>query len=289
MKPLHVALIVKNSPAAFERECRNMGMWSYPVEQFTWEHIAPGKGVTLDTKALAARGFDLIFHEDGGAWCDYAGSALPIVYYTIDSTLSDEFHFRPRFEQARKADLVLVDHDRLERFAPCGKPVRRLGYCVNDRLFHPAGKTIDVCFRCGGSPERAAMRALLSEMCKAHGLRYVSGAAALGEYAADMNRAKVVVNVPRAPANRPHRVLDALMSGAALISEPFPQLAGEHLEAYANWLPFGVLGIEGVAQVVERGGWQPLAEMGRRTAETYHRWSTRAEHLRQMLNKELGL
>ena len=39
MKPLHVGLIVKNTAVAFEREKRNMGLFSYETPYFTWEHI----------------------------------------------------------------------------------------------------------------------------------------------------------------------------------------------------------------------------------------------------------
>lgn len=289
MKPLHVALIVKNTPAAFERDCRNMGIFSYATPEFTWEHLAPGKGATLNTRDLKADGFDLAFIEDGGSYPDFRGDALPTVFYSIDSTLSDDLHFAPRIEQARKADLVLVDHDRLERFAPCGRPVRRLSYAVNDRLFHPEAKTLDVCFHCSGSLERRPVRIALHEMTQARGLSYRSGAVSLSEYAANLNRAKVVVNVPRTAINRPHRVFDALAAGAALVTTPLPEVSEEDRKPGRHYLEaaFEQL-VEKAVVLVENGTWELLAIGGHEWAQA-HTWAVRSRELRAMLAKELGL
>lgn len=286
---LHVALIVKNAPASFARADRNMGMFSYAVREFTWKHISPGKGVSLHTRPLREQGFDLVFHEDGGAWCEYKGGALPTVYYAIDSTLSDDNHFQPRFEQARKADLVLVDHDELERFEPCGKPVRRLSYCVNDKVFHPEPKTLDVCFHCGGSETRGYMRRELSEMCQARGLSYRSGAVSLQEYAADMNRAKVVVNIPRNPRNRPHRIFDAMASRAAVVTAPIPPVSGEARKAGRQYIEADCADIPDLARIlVENNTWSIPATMGYEWVQA-HTWAARARELRQLLSVELGI
>ena len=289
MRSLKVAVIVKNTPASFRREDRNMGMWSYSVDPFEWKFIAPGKGAAVDTRALKDQGFDLVFHEDGGAWCDYTDKAIPTVYYAIDSTLSDEFHYRPRLEQARKADLVLVDHDLIERFNACECPVRRLSYCVNDWLFHPEAKTLDIDFHCGGSPERAGIRIELDAVCRERGLSYRSGAVSLEEYAADMNRAKVVVNVPRKPMNRPHRVFDALASYAALVTSPLPDVSGEkriagryYIEAELDHLA------DLAAQLVMNGTWELLAVGGSGWASE-QTWKVRAQEMRQMFFEEFGL
>lgn len=290
MKPLHVALIVKNTPAALARDDRNMGLFSYEVPEFTWQHHVLGKGKAIDTRDFKRGGYDLIFVEDGGSYPDFVGHALPNIFYSIDSTLSFENHFAPRFEQARKADLVLVDHDELSHFEACGKPVRRLSYCANDRLFHPAEKTLDVAFHCGGSIERGDMRAYLHGFCLARGLSYASGAVPLDLYAANLNRAKVVVNMPRTPANRPHRVFDSLSSGAALVTLPLPAVSGEIRRANQHYLecPSEELA-EKAAMLVENGTWQILALEGRKLIEQRHSWAVRARELRQMLSQELGL
>lgn len=288
---LHIALVVKNTPASFERDNRNMGLFSYEIPEFTWQHIAPGKGTTLDTQELKAQGFDLIFHEDGGAWCDYIGDAIPIAYYAIDSTLSNEFHFKPRFEQARKADLVFVDHDRLERFEPCGKPVKRFSYCVNDRLFKPAEyKTLDVCFHCGGSAERGTMRVRLSELCKTHGMSYVSGAVSLQDYARDMNRAKVVVNIPRTPTNRPHRLFDGMASGVAVVTLPVPDVSDEPRRAGLHYMEVtDNLLEERVVTLVKNGTWELLGIAGQELVQEKHSWAVRAKQLRELIQCELSV
>jgi hypothetical protein len=286
MKPIHVAVIIKDRPGTRERERRNMGMWSYAVDSFTWDFIAPGKGTTISTRDLKAKGFDLIFHEDGGAWAEYSGRAIPVVFYSIDSTLSEEYHFRPRFAQACQADLVLVDHDRLERFEPSGRPVRRLLYCVNDRLFYPREKTLDVDFQCGGTPERARLRVQLSELCKAHGWSYRSGVAPLEDYAAAMGAAKVVVVLPRTPRNRPHRVYDAMACGAAVLSAPLPDIQEERLFAGRDYTP---LSEDLDTQLAAVLGWMPHLVSAGNGFIQQHTWSTRARELRTLLAKELGL
>lgn len=289
VRSLRVAVIVKDTPNAYARDCRNMGLFSYAVDEFSWDFHPIGKGKTLSTRQYKAHGYDLLLIEDGGSYPDIRGSDIPVVFYAIDSTLSETNHFQPRLEQAKKADLVLIDHDRLERFAACGKPVRRLSYCVNDKLFHPDAKTIDVSFNCGGSPERGRMRTLLHDMTRAHGLSYVSGAIGLEHYAHNLNRAKVVVNVPRNPSNRPHRVFDALASGAALITTPLPDVSGEcrkpglhYLEADADTIP------ELARILVENMTWQLPATMGYEWVQQ-HTWRARARELRRMLNEELGI
>src|SRR5262245_34298610 len=105
-----------------------MGAFSYPVPEFEWKHFSLGKGFDCDTRQFKEQGFDLIFHEDGGNYGNYTHRAIPIVYHAIDSTLSEDNHYSPRFIQAQKSDLILVDHDRLERFNIGGVPTMRWAY-----------------------------------------------------------------------------------------------------------------------------------------------------------------
>lgn len=289
MKPLRAALIVKNTPASLERDLKNVGYFSYPVPEFTWEYFSPGKGVSLELDAYRRKGFDFVFHVDGGNWCRYTHPTIPVVYYTIDSTLSENHHFQPRFEQAARADLVLVDHDSLGRFDSCGKPVRRWLYCVNDRLFVPGEKTVDVNFQCGGSAERSYLRVKLSDLCAANGLVYKSGVRPLPEYAETMGHSKLVVVKPRTNTNRPHRIYDAMAAGALVVSYPFPIDEGEHFRANMNYLDLDTMSLETIAHIVEKELWVSFAEMGRRTVLKYHTWATRATELRALLEKELGL
>lgn len=285
MKPLKVALIVKNTPSTFRRDNRGMGMWSYSVPEFEWEHIAPGKGFKLSLLDLKARGFDLVFHEDGGAWGDYLGTDIPVIYYAIDSTLSEEGHYKPRLAQALRADLILVDHDRLERF-DYGIPVKRLSYCVNDRLFYPRDKTIDVAFHCGSTPERSDTRRRLADYCARHGLVYVSGTVPLEHYADDLGRAKVVVNLPRTPTNRPHRVFDTMASGAALVTYLLPQVSGEFRREFMDYVTIDSLEAT-LDSVLPQ--WHAVAETALETARKYYYWSTRAKKLREMIRCALSV
>ena len=63
MKPLNVALVVKNTPSGFERDDRSKGYFSYEVPEFTWSHFVLGDGFKWDTDKWGAIGFDLVVQE----------------------------------------------------------------------------------------------------------------------------------------------------------------------------------------------------------------------------------
>lgn len=298
MKRLRVALIVKNSPVTCERERRNMGWWSYPVSEFEWVHFIPGNG-EFDLAGLP--GFDLIFHEDGGNWCSYVRrpGSPPVVYLSVDSTLSDR-HYQERLEQAAKADLVLVDHDRLERFLPTGLPVRRLAYCVNDRLFRPRGeKSVDVSFHCGigerwnapGSKERAAIRDYLTSVCAQTGWSYRAGGLEVSDYARALACSRIVVNWPRTAINRPHRIFDAMASGACVLTGRLPEVEEDHRVPGVDYLEFDEMGeLPGlIERLLENGAWERVAASGHKLVIERHTWAVRAKELRELLARELGL
>jgi len=296
MKPLHVALFVKPSPATTRRDDRNMGYWSYSVPEFTWEHFAFQNG-TADLGRF--RDYDLIFHEDAG-FCKYLNRQIgpPVVYLAIDSTLSDS-HYAKRLDQARQADIVLVDHDKADRFRGVCKRVLPFPFCVNDRMFRPGMlKNLDIVNHCSsgsraempGAKERSEMRAFLGEYTRQSGYSYKSGAVGLTEYAANMGDARVVVNWPRTSINRPHRAFDTMACRAALLTGTLPWVDGDlredgvhHLSA-EHWRDFPPL--------IERllaGEWERIAEAGYRLVATRHTWAIRAQELREILAKELRL
>lgn len=298
MKPLQIALIVKNKPAAFRREDRGMGYFSYYVPEFSWDHITPGKAFKLDTKDLARRGYDLVIHEDGGAWGEYLGRALPVIYLAIDSTLSHEYHYLPRLNQARQADLILVDHDKLERFASTGKPVRRFSYCVNDKIFHPYGdKTADIAYHCNSgnaapSVSRSDWRIFLHEFSQANSLIYRSGMLPLSQYAESLSRARLVVNWPRNPQNRPHRVLDTMASGSLLLTGPIPQVSEEGLTEGKDYFVFkDRLDFSHLAKLLLDNAEQreEIARGAYRFVTTNHTWAIRAQQLRHIIKQEFGI
>lgn len=288
MKSLHVALIVKNTPTAFERQKRNMGLWSYETPEFTWQHFSPGKDFKLNTHDLKRQGFDFVFQEDGGNWGVYIGNAIPVIYYSIDSTLSIDRHYIPRLRQARQADLILVDHDRLDHFAVKGISTRRLLYCVNDYLFKPGAKTIDVNFHCGGSDHRLLIRRQLDAICKAQQWSYVSGVVDLYRYAADLSISKIVVNIPRNEANRPHRVYDAMACKTCLLSRPFPIAPEEGFIDEQHYLSFDT-DIEYKLSYLMEGAWESIAAKGHEWVTQNHTWTVRSRQLRQIVFEELGL
>ena len=107
---MRIALVVKSSSSTREREMRNMGYWSYPVKQFSWQHfIFPGRRAY----ATEMNAYDLVVQEDAGPRF-YKQLKRPLVYVAIDSSLSDD-HLESRLQRARQADLILVDHDCPER------------------------------------------------------------------------------------------------------------------------------------------------------------------------------
>jgi glycosyltransferase involved in cell wall biosynthesis len=296
MKPLRVALCTKAiSPVRFERDGRNVGIFSYAVPEFEWEHVAVHKWQDIDTRALAEQGFDLAFHEDG-AWAHYPDRALPVVYYVVDSTLSED-HYRERLEQAQDADLVLVDHDRLERFAAAEKPLRQLPHCVNDRVFRDRGleRTADVASHmnvggpCGDGRLEVGTR--LEAWCGAMGYTYRGGTMGVEEYARSFNAARVSVNWPRTPINRSHRVLDAMACRTCLVTGAVPDVPGEERVAGRDCVPVDSYEefFLAISELLESGAWREIADSGWRCVREHHTWSVRARQLRQILHEELGL
>lgn len=299
MNPLRVALIHYDNPRQYDRM---VGYWSYAVPEFAVTHfgVAPGRQVYRRAE-YARAGFDAIVWEDHktrGTWADDA--AIPLIYHVVDSTLSAS-HLEDRRHHGAQADLILVDHDRLERLGGLGVPVRRWGYCVNDRLFRDYGeeKTIDVAFHCRtkGSAMRAALRNWLAVYCARMGYTYASGDRDREEYARAFNRAKVAVNLTRTPQNRPHRVLDALACRTCLLSSKLPHVSGEERVQgvhYVEWDASGeALGANELGAWVERllgsGEWQALADNGYELVHRAHTWAVRAGELRQILSEEFGL
>jgi hypothetical protein len=287
---MRVALVVKPSDSTQEREERNMGYWSYPVPEFEWKHFVFGGKVAYATEMNK---YDVIIQEDAGPRF-YKHLKKPVVYVAIDSSLSDD-HLQSRLERARHADLILVDHDRLERFDSLKLPVRRWNYCVNDHLMREYGeeRIIDVSFHCanGGCEERKRLRTLLDEFCRDNGLEFTSGVMHITDYARSMARSKIVVNWPRVPSNRPHRVFDAMACGACLVTGPLPDVDGDELAKGHNYIE--VEKLEDIPAVVgallDSGEWRTVGQSGREMVNKYHTWTVRAGQLRQMLARELDL
>lgn len=296
MSQLKIALIVKNKPGPHERERRNMGYWSYPVPEFTWDHFSPGKDFNIERFSMF-KDFDVIFHEDGGNYGIWVGCNPPVAYLSIDSTLSDN-HYHARLGQAKQSDLILVDHDELHRFAGVGPPVRRLGYCVNDHVFTPREKSIDVVYHCSsssgtgapGAQERIALRQYLNEICTRYKWTYRSGVAGLDEYAANMGAARIVINLPRTVTNRPHRILDAMAAGACVLTGPIPTVSGDDLQERIHYRTFtnNAELPEIINELLTDHSWTQCAINGHELVTARHTWAQRARELRQIMREELA-
>lgn len=287
---MRIALVVKASDSTQERDERNMGYWSHPVSEFQWAHFVFGGRVAYATEMNE---YDLIVQEDAGPRF-YKHLKKPVVYIAIDSSLSDD-HLKSRLERGRQADLILVDHDRLERFDSLGLPVRRLNYCVNDYLMRDYNlvRDIDVSFHCAnsGCRERKLLRTLLADFCNARGLVFTSGVMHITDYARQMARSKIVVNWPRVPTNRPHRVFDAMACGACLVTGSLPDVDGDKREAGRDYIEVDKL-VDipaAIEALLDSGDWRAVGQSGRNMVQKNHTWTVRARQLRQIIAEELGL
>ena len=293
MKPLHVALVHRDSPRA--KQERMVGIWSASVPEFTWEHFDVEKKFKLNRDDFTD--FNLIFYEDGKLAGKWSGSKVPIAYHVVDSTLSDE-HYQIRRAQAAQVDLVLLCHENLDRFRYEGGPaVRRLSHCINTRFFKDWGeeKTVDVSFhnRTKGDWFRAELQDWLANHCRGRQWTYACGTRLNEEYGKAFNRSKVTVNWSRQALNRPHRVFDAMGCRTCLLSRTLPDVSGEATEEgvhYVAWNDYAELAnrLDDLL-MPEHDLWRDIGDVGYTYVHTEHTWPVRAKQLRQILREELGL
>jgi hypothetical protein len=277
MKPLNVALVYRSrSPEDGAAMRLKIGLWSYPVPEFTWTGYGVANGFTLDRGKL--KGHDLIFLED---WVhgEFTGDGPPVAYWIVESNSS------PRREAnyhayAERANLVLLDQDRLDGWPV---PAHRLAYAVNEHVFRPLEKTIDVAYHVQKTPERDEVGKWLADFCKARGYSYASGWLPVREYAESMGRARVVVHYDHRPQCRSHRVFDALACGACLVTSPLPEIDGDGFklsEHYLEWHNQDELG-----RLID---WslknRETAMRGYHKVLTCHTWATRAKQLWAILS-----
>lgn len=320
MKPLHVALVHRDQSYRYERID---GQFAYDVPEFTWEHVPVGKGFhDLNVNDLAGR-FDLVWLDPGkynhlNLFVPRRGRrTVPVVYWSLYPTLSDDHRCNERERAAHNADLVLVDHDELRHWTGIGCPARRLAYSVNEHYYRDRGleRDIDVNFCCftGYSYERDALDAWLKRHCQRCGWTYVSGGGYDGDhYAVLMARSKVMVHLLRTPHTRPPRIFDAAASGTALLSNPMPTVSGEHWQPGVQYGVFrephsaryaevkhpaqvemsnrvcGELA-DGLDWMLRDDHWRTVAENAKSYVLSCHTWQHRATELRAILAEELGL
>jgi len=285
MRPLRVALIHRNSPRVMET--RMVGWWSYAVPEFVVTHYVVGRGFRLDRDELA-KAHDMAVYEDAKIFGTFSGKAeIPIFYHAVDSTAL-EGHYQHRLSEGSKCDVILVDHDKLERFEISGRPVFRFGYCINDHLFYDyeLEKTVDVSFHCNAKdcPERVNVMLFLADFCKERNYVFVAGQRDWIEYAKAFNRSKITVNVSVAPPNRPHRVFDAMGSKTCLITNHLCEVSGEERKAGIHYLeystPKNLANI--IDEILSTGLWKQIGEQAYRLVHEKHTWQVRAGQLREL-------
>lgn len=288
MRPLKVALVTRPGSVPGER---NVGLFAYPVPELTWRHFEVPKRQTVNRRQFT--GFDVILWEDGKSVIHWEGEGPPLAYLVGDSTLSVE-HYQRRLALAKQADLILVDWDRLERFASLGRPVRRLAYCVNERRFRDYGeaKVVDVAYHLSeDTAERHALGDWLGEFCQARGYTYVRGQRFGDDYAISFNRAKVTVNLNRNAETRNHRLFDAMACRTCVVTDPVPEVSGEVRAAGVEYVEWGSLGDLAflLPRLLDTGAWRTHADCGYDLTHQLHTWRVRAGELRAVLGEVLGV
>ena len=290
MKPLRLALVHRASG----RSLRRMGgPFCYEVPEFTWEHfpVIPN----FRAKRADFAGFDAIIYEDGKLHGSITGKGPPVVYMVGDSTLSEAHYQLRRRVAAQSADLVLVDWDQLERFANQFVPVRRLSYCVNDRLFCPRGdKQHDVTFlaRFKGAPERYTLAKIIKSAAEKRGWLVSIGHLDGMAYSRAFSEAKIGVNLARNATTRNYRVFDVMASGSCLLTDPVPPVSDEPgRDVGVHYAEFETLEEvpDKVAWLLAEDRWEGYAERALESVRKHHTWAVRAGQLRAILADELGL
>jgi len=331
VKPIRVLLLHRDE--WYRWLPRIDGGFAYEVPQFIVDHHVLPKAFKLRLDA------DLPIAENGNPWPDVvwldegkfkSHSAIlpgrprsihnlpPVVQHVLYPTLTDS-HYRTRLERAKaNADLVLLDHDDLDRWRTgLGKalPARRFAYSVNERFYCDQGlrRDIDVGFYCvyAFNRERPALDKWLEQFCERKGWHYGStyGKSVGPRYARLLARTKVVVHLNRTPATRPPRIFDCGATGTALLSNPMPQVSGEYWEPWVHYAVFEEPRSEeyrqfkaddipvyddkacaqiaaGLEWLLEQGNWERVAANTHERVLACHTWRQRAAELYAMLLDE---
>lgn len=280
---------------------RTIGWWSYNVPQFDLVHLPVDRGFEILLSWARQDDIDLLLYEDGKLWGTIIRDAkVPVAYQVIDSNLTAP-HYQLRLQQGQMADLLLVDYDRLDRFdrlAKRGIHIRRWGYCVNDQVMldWALPKTVDVGFYCNVKrcDTRAALLADLADWCAKHGLTFAGGPVAdRWDYAKAFNRTKINVAMSR-PCTWPgrmHRVFDVMACRSCLLTDPLPDVTGEHRILGQHYLQYHSVSDlkRQILQLLDSGAWQQVADQGFALAHSRYTWAVRAAQLTKILHSTLGI
>jgi glycosyltransferase involved in cell wall biosynthesis len=195
-------------------------------------------------------------------------------------------------EQAKQVDLLLVDHSPLAGW-PGPYKVRRANYCTDDHLFVPEEKVVDVAMHWSvkGCVARGEIEHLLPGICERDGWSLSYRGLPPREYARALARARVVVNFPKTPTNRPNRVMDAMAARTCLLTGALPIVDGTGMVPGEHYVTFNRPEdlAAGLHQVLDAGEWERVADAGYELVMAKHTWAVRAAEFRQMLAEEFGL
>lgn len=275
----NVAVVCRKK--AFEQTRRKLGWWSYPVPDLEWSFYPVEDGQVVNKNKLANLGHDLIVWEDW-CWNDWVGDApLPIYAVIVDSNTSPR-RGKVYHERAKQADVLLVDQDKLSRFNSTKKLTFRWQYAVNEFVFAPRQKTVDVGYHVAKTPARGALGQSLRAYCldAGHSLT-MGGGLTIDQLANRYGAARVVVHKSTFPQCRSHRFFDALASGACLITDRVWTvsedrfLPGTH---FVEWSSEDDLQAQ-ITALLETGMWARYAEAGYNHVLGFHTWATRAREL----------
>ena len=282
---MNVAVVCRRK--AFDEDRQKHGWWSYPVPDFTWTFYPVSDGEAVDRDALAAQGHQAIFWEDW-AWNTWTGSALPVMAHIVDSNTSPRRR-QTYLARARQADVILVDQDHLNVFGDLNRPVYRWAYGVNEHIFCPREKRIDVAYHVARTTERAALGGWLEGFCNQHGYSLtIGGGRTIEQYAALLGQARIVVHRSSAPQCRSHRFFDALASRCCLLSDPIQGVPEDGLRAGTHYLTYEspeALG-EQLDALLRDGVWAQTAAVGYQFVLARHTWANRAALLHSILEAE---
>lgn len=316
MKPIHALLVHKSD--WYRGEERIDGFFQYPVPEFTWDHLEVKKGFHLDLHQHQYRKYDIIFWDDG-KYKDYAGFSplaphttymVPqVCMYALYPTLTNS-HFTRRVARAKKnADIVLIDHDDVERWKEATKlRCFRMAYCTNERYYVPGAKDIDVGFYyvLGWNKERVAMDKWLKGFCHKKGWSYHStnGKSVGRNYRDLLSRTRVVIHMNRTMNTRPPRIFDASISGCAMLSNPMPVVSeenwdGKHVsfqwprsEEYKQFTRKEVPTYtdrdcgqvaQGLERLIDKHHYREIVLRAREYTLQFHTWAVRAGQLREVI------
>jgi hypothetical protein len=319
MKPLRVLLVHRDQ---WHRWLRIDGQFAYDVPEFRVSHWAVGKWFHFDLTAEKGH-FDVVWwdegkHKGGPHFLPKCGKhPVPVAYYCLYPTLAEHIWKSRRERAEQDADLVLLEHDRIDRWDDLEIPVRRCAYSVNEFYYRDQGldRDIDVGFYSvwNYSPERRALHEWLEMFCAKYGYTYYTtmGKNVETEYPDLLARTKVAVHINRTPATRPPRLFDASACGCAVLASRAPAVSGENWIDGVHYVAFDnptahyreekgatvepytdddcAELAEGLTWLIGGQHWRAMAGRARRYVLNNHTWHDRARELRLTFAESLGV